>query len=773
MPRAPPLPSAATGGTGLLGTPGTSGTSGTQGDTAGLQARTGITASKAIQTRGYARRSVNLFVKKCQELLNQIEEQETQNLDLENLCLETYQKLKTAFEKFENENARVLSATDVTEAQVAEAEGLYEDLFKEFNGQESAILAKLGRLAPTRTLTRLGVEPMGPYEAQVQPMVVEPEEKPQFRFRGPPPKVEKEEERALQLMMRAMTLSYKPAEHITPFDGDQFQYTSYRTSVEIADRTMTEIGYSDFEKFLELKKTLKGEPLKLVATLPNLDSSYTTALGMLDRFYLNPQNSIKHVTDSINALGKMTNSVESIKSFYQALVSITHAFKALNMVESDMGRSLLLNSVMPKLSNACCREFLKITQKKRNFNSPMGHDATIADLMDCILFQLQLAQQMKEIDKSTSNEKAKATGKEQQKQQGNFPFKTYKVAEQKGGETRKPSCYLCKKDNHSVKDCYLLKTMKSSDLFDKISELRLCKICLWPHKTSTCKFVQQNLCQNCKGRHNTAIHLTKEELTTKKEAAKSKFGNFSAQAKHLSNTKPVKLTSNKAMEAVPHVLQVHLTSTSPSNPKSMKVNVLFDTGSSINLVRKEVADKLKLETTGLLKAGGSQEAVGVGNVPLPIDLSKRVSFTLSSMIGSKYQSPTIEGYVTEVIDSDLGGLDFDPQKIRHLKNIELSMPMPQQPIKVDVLLGEPWVTFFTTSAPIKDPSLNEPHVVAIKTKLGNFLGGSNRLKVKSILQKEPSEKVHLDNAQILSCNGIKKDQSGNQELGQSQVDTTN
>lgn len=750
------LGAAATAFGGVSGGSGTSGTIGTRGGAADLQGKTStISAAQAVRTRGYQRRSFNQYSQQCKDLLGQIQEEELQNPHLTTLCQEAYQKLKSTFEKFDSANQLVISASDVTDVQVGEAEGLFEEYFKEFHNLESQILKQLGSLTPSKAMTRLGLPPTGPFEIP-EPAMAELEEKPQFRFRGPP-KIDPEgdqDKQALQFMMKAMTLNYKPADHITVFDGDQFQYTSYRTSWEIADRNMSEIGYSPFEKFLEIKKTLKGEPLKMVATLPNLDSSYEAALDLLDRFYLNPQNSIKRVTDSLNSLPRMTNSIESIKSFYQELVSITHAFKALNMIESDMGRTLIINSIMPKLSPACCREFFKITQRKRNYNSPMGHDATISDLMECVLFQLQLAQQMKEV--TPSGDKAKVQTTPAQQKQGNSPFKSFKVAEAKE-EAKKKSCHICKKNNHETKDCFLLKTLNPKDLFDKIKAQKLCRLCFYSHHTNTCKFAQQNLCKECKGRHNSLIHLKKEEI-------KSNSGNSSAKQKsdNPSPSKTVKFTANRAMEAIPHILRAHLTSTNPRDPRSMIVNVLFDTGSSINLIRKEIAEKLKLETMKSLRSGDSQTAVGVGNTKLPIDLTQRVSFTLSPVVGPKYQSPKIEGFLTSEIDSELGGLDFDPKASKHLKNLELTLPMPHQPLQVDLLLGEPWVTFFTTSAPIKDPTLKEPHVVAIQTKLGVFLGGqSSQTTDRLAIRQISANQIPLDQTQTMPCNGSKKDQSGN------------
>ena len=58
-----------------------------------------------------------------------------------------------------------------------------------------------------------------------------------FRSLGPP-QPEKEEVETVHIMMRAMTVNYKPSEHIVMFEEDPFQYTKFKTSVEIADQNL-------------------------------------------------------------------------------------------------------------------------------------------------------------------------------------------------------------------------------------------------------------------------------------------------------------------------------------------------------------------------------------------------------------------------------------------------------------------------------------------------------------------------------------------------------
>ena len=104
-------------------------------------------------------------------------------------------------------------------------------------------------------------------------------------------------------------------------------------------------------------------------------------------------------------------------------------------------------------------------------------------------------------------------------------------------------------------------------------------------------------------------------------------------ANALASVRTVKYTSNKEhkMEAVPHVLRAHLSSTDPRDSRTLVVNILFDSGSSINLVSKEVVEHMQLKKLGSLGTEEKQLVVGIGNVPLPVDLNNKVSFILSPL----------------------------------------------------------------------------------------------------------------------------------------------
>jgi hypothetical protein len=80
-----------------------------------------------------------------------------------------------------------------------------------------------------------------------------------------------------------------------------------------------------------------------------------------------------------------------MRDFYSR-VSIIHMFvQALGIAEDQLGVSLFISHVAPKLRTPVLREWTKMQRKMKDDLNPLGHRATIIDLMNCIEWQMQVA----------------------------------------------------------------------------------------------------------------------------------------------------------------------------------------------------------------------------------------------------------------------------------------------------------------------------------------------------------------------------------------------
>ena len=691
---------------------------------------TEISVDQAVKSRGYARRSYRLYHKKLLGLLVHLDVDDT-STSVKQLARDCYSKLSESFDDFDKATKLILAATDATQEQTEDAENLYEEAFEMMSEVEGRLCKYVTDLSTKRTVTQ-ALYPQSIYDDHVE---TDPSEKPQYKFRGVPgPKPEERDESA-GLFFRALTINYKPSDNVIKFSGiDPLQYTSFRSSFESSQRVMQEIGYSPFDQFLELKKCVSGEPLKLITNLPMLDSSFETALELLDKIYLNPQSHIKMVTDRLNQLPKMTNAVESIRAFYHELQSIVHALQSLGMCETDFAKTLFFNSLVPKLSTSCCREFFKLTQRKRNPGTAVGHDCTINDLLDLILFQLQIGQQMKETMNAQPEPRKDLSSRPPK---DNRPFRSYKASnfppKKNFNKTDGPSakCSICERPGHYTKDCNLLKTLTPVELFKKVNERKLCKLCLFPgHATRDCKYAKLHLCKNCQQRHNTLLHLPPRPRTN---PTPKKFA-----------TRTVKYAGGASTYgiAVPNVLVAYLSPqcSNEESTRAKRVVVLFDTGSTISLIRRDLVRELGMKVDSGARSGTVR---GIGGTPLPIRLDETVQFTLSPVVRTPElkSSPKIMAFTCEEIDNDLGleGISLDDYP--HLQSLEMSIDFPvNERLRVDVLLGEPFASNLITGGPIRNPHCDVPHLIAWPTYLGYFLAGcyQKRNRIKRI-RVDPEE----------------------------------
>jgi hypothetical protein len=73
-----------------------------------------------------------------------------------------------------------------------------------------------------------------------------------------------------------------------------------------------------------------------------------------------------------------------MRDFYSR-VSIIHMFvQALGIAEDQLGVSLFISHVTPKLSTAMLREWTQVQRRMKDDLNPLGHRATIFNLMNCI-----------------------------------------------------------------------------------------------------------------------------------------------------------------------------------------------------------------------------------------------------------------------------------------------------------------------------------------------------------------------------------------------------
>lgn len=622
--------------------------------------------------RGYSLRTFNLFSRKLENL---IERKSNGEEISERFLREVYDKLKKAYYETENLHLEVLKNTpeDSTDS---------DDYLDTPTEQFFQLQEKMSEILP---------------EASTTKSTKKPDVKPSQRFR-----VESESEdeahrerKAETFMFRAMSVNFKARDHCKTFTGREVrEYKAFRTNWSYCDKILTQQGRSDYEKFQELKTVLGDDALKLVVYLPDLDSSYERALGLLDEFFEDPQLAMQALIKDLESIPSMKNEYKEIKTFYTRLLSTYHSIQAMELQEDQLGTSLFINNILPKLNNPARREWAKLSARKKDLTSPLGHRCEISDLIKIIEEQLQIARLNPE--RSAGKNDVKSSNSP-----GRTVPKTFAMQQTSNSPTngKITPCDLCSKTEHPTHKCPIYQEKSPADLFQIANQKRLCKLCLrGNHKTILCNLKEKLKCRICKKPHNTKLHLQNPPV---------KGNSFS-----------VKRTQTKAILPTLRCMAIPLDCNGePIMNRGLIADIFLDSGSQVSLITSDFANSLRL------KGNSRQLQLQTLQGPSSTD-SEEVNFMLVKL-GEKISdqnSITITAFTHPEILTEDTILDVCLEKNPHLKDIPLATVNPrQEPLKIDILIGEPYYSQIVSGEKIKGEK-DQP--LAWNSSLGYFLAGA-------------------------------------------------
>ena len=510
------------------------------------------------------------------------------------------------------------------------------------------------------------------------------------------------------------------------FSGaDVRDYASFKINWNDLEGRLTEVGYSEAQMLMELKKCLTGDALELIKRLPDEDAQYKRAQNLLDKNFKNPIKVTESVISDLLNAPKMSNSSESIGATYNAMIQAEQTLDGLG-VTAEQKAQLLFNVICEsKLNARMLQRWTSEKNKKKNDHSPLGHDATSEDLLNLLLEQKLMSIRLEEDKKKNGESESKSdkvkqsssSGKKKDTLPGNFSIQK---DEKNNGKDRKKECLACRKPGHALLECYKFKNLPSGEdrrKFLNDSKINVCRNCLKGlHQTKECR---QPSCpvKNCGLQHHTLLHEARDHKANPVQTSTGlPQGNPPGPSQghdHSGFQKMVLATSAKTPKN-PILQSCQAWALSPSGEKFL-VRVFLDSGSEITLIRRELSNQMGLQgpTTPL------QISVA-GGASLPQTMEKRVKFQLQALDGG-YTSARMEGVTTKQITKDLRRIEVDPANFEHLKGIDFTETYPRSEKEVDILIGVQHYTSLLKGEIIRGHP-EEPTAVA--TKLGYVLSGS-------------------------------------------------
>ncbi|XP_066595828.1 uncharacterized protein [Prorops nasuta] len=303
-----------------------------------------------------------------------------------------------------------------------------------------------------------------------------------------------------------------PVAQLPKFSGDIEQWLSYKNTFVTMIDSREDI--TDLQKFLYLKKSVKGDALNKIAIYDASDASYKLAWNLLIETYEKKRILISKHLDAIidipaqirSTSMELTQAVDSLKQHTSVL-----AILGIKIDEHILIR--LIERSFPLNIRSRWEETLSLNEfpSLKNLYNFVAETAFKLNIME-----------------NDKNRKRSANNIEQNH--------SYKI--RRNGDARvmvtstyKQSCVLCQKDRHAIYRCPLYNEMTIAQRWEKIKRLGVCKNCLRNHH-NPCASIK---CRICNYFHHTSLHRDKAREESHHMNKKNKIECSSAEKANQEN----------------------------------------------------------------------------------------------------------------------------------------------------------------------------------------------------------------------------------------------
>ncbi|XP_029676938.1 uncharacterized protein LOC115243826 [Formica exsecta] len=249
------------------------------------------------------------------------------------------------------------------------------------------------------------------------------------------------------------------------------------------------------------------------------------------------------------------------------------------------------------------------------------------------------------------------------------------------------SCSICS-ENHKTHECSILRGMSPADRNSEIKRKRLCIKCLKTFHGRNCKAPS---CKQCKGYHNTLLHIPSSEdsqvSNVKDIRSKQESKLMSAVANHAQDQPSVGLilsspsvaVNNCSTQKLPQVLLSTAVILVRDDYGALReCRALLDSGSQSNFITKSCSKLLgiKPETINTTVLGISSSS---------INAAQQITTTIKSRT-STFQGKLPFMIIRKITES-LPTVELDKGNLQIPYDIQLADPQYHIPAEIDILLG--------------------------------------------------------------------------------------
>ncbi|XP_049294184.1 uncharacterized protein LOC125769493 [Anopheles funestus] len=264
-------------------------------------------------------------------------------------------------------------------------------------------------------------------------------------------------------------------------------YNSYKDTTEAC-------GYSHLENLQRLRECLKGDALEAVRSRLLEPESVPGVIEDLRCLFGRPERLLKSLLTKVrNTPPPDANKLVTFITFGIAVKQLCDHLRAAQL-EEHLNNPLLVDELVEKLPADYQMQWVRY--KRYNCGRVLGVFANFIDEIMTDASEVAKFEEKKDERHRTHKRQVQAN--------------VFAHSEMTDQSAKMKTCWMCKSEQHRVRDCDKFKSNAVSGRLELVSKLNLCKSCLNSHK-GTCRFTKRCTFDNCNEEHHPLLHQQKAE----------------------------------------------------------------------------------------------------------------------------------------------------------------------------------------------------------------------------------------------------------------------
>lgn len=498
-----------------------------------------------------------------------------------------------------------------------------------------------------------------------------------------------------------------PKININPFNGKVEDFQDFWALFNAIIHENTSI--SDVQKLQYLRNSLRGDPLKIISSLPLTAENYLIAYDAINLRYANPRRLANYYFNEIayfNKFEKATfENLQNFVSVHKNSMSALEQIKNLNLIDffkfsmaynnlDESSRAMYENSLSYNEFPSYDKLMDFITERLRAVELLENHPASS---IPCTFKDTTVDYQNHPIIKRNYSENNSA--KTSYNNKSNFAKPATKVKTLLVENRPNFNCIFCHSKEHSIYFCEEFKSINVSERYKFIDGSKRCFACFGNHDRATCR--SQKTCRACGSpKHNTLLHEPRKDFSNDKPQTNNHVSTGAIPKTNIFRTTTNTHNSNDAIIPQSTTSKANVTGLTnlscvigqrtvilgtaivqllDAYNNKLSFRAVLDSGSEISLITDKAVRQLNLRTTR-----SSQQLIGI--LSNCSEVNKNVNVTMFSSFKKDFEI-NFNALVVSKIVGNLPSTEIPADIELNIDRSQLADPHFFQSSPIDILIG--------------------------------------------------------------------------------------